>query len=140
MQVWPALRATSVTGGTEKRVTGMAVEFILGSSGEERAEALYRKAIALSEDPEKKIIIIVPEQYTLETQKGMIALHPRHAILNTDVVSFNRLAYKVIEKEGAGTKPIIRESGKSMIVRRILNANASRLKFFSSQAGICLGI
>ena len=108
------------------------MEIILGTSGEERANLIYEKAVALSEDENKQILIIVPEQYTLETQKGIVKQHPRHAIMNIDVVSFNRLAYKVLDKTGADNLPIVRETGKNMLVRKVLNKNSSELRFYSS--------
>ena len=96
------------------------MDIILGTSSEDRASLIYKKAAALSEDEKKKIFVIVPEQYTLETQKGIIKTHPRHAIMNIDVVSFNRLAYKVLDHCGFDTLPIIRETGKNMLTRKVL--------------------
>ncbi len=108
------------------------MDIILGTSGEERAKLIYEKAVKLSQDEKNKILIIVPEQYTLETQKGIVKAHPRHAIMNIDVVSFNRLAYKVLEKTGSGNLPMLRETGKNMIVRKLLNCSGTNMKFFAS--------
>ena len=108
------------------------MDIILGTSAEERAKLIYEKAVKLSQDEKNKILIIVPEQYTLETQKGIVKAHPRHAIMNIDVVSFNRLAYKVLDKTGSENLPMIRETGKNMIVRKLLNSPDLKLKFFSS--------
>ena len=108
------------------------MDIILGTSAEDRAAIIYKKAVELSEDENKNIIVIVPEQYTLETQKGIIRMHPRHAIMNIDVVSFNRLAYKVLDSSGYDALPVIRETGKNMLVRKVLNKNAGSLRFFLS--------
>lgn len=108
------------------------MDIILGTSAEERSKLIYEKAALLSEDENKQIIIIVPEQYTLETQKGIVKAHPRHAIMNIDVVSFNRLAYKVLDATGSQNLPMIRETGKNMIVRKALNRIGKKLKYFSS--------
>lgn len=107
------------------------MDIILGTSSEDRADLIYEKAAALSEDEKKKILVIVPEQYTLETQKGIIKKHPRRAIMNIDVVSFNRLAYKVLDHCGFETLPIIRETGKNMLTRKVLGKNAAALKYYS---------
>ena len=108
----------------------MSVKFILGPSSETRSIHIYKEAIELSADPKNKIFIITPEQFTLETQKGIIENHPRHGILNIDVVSFNRLAYKVLGKVGGRNTPIIRETGKGMIIRKVLKQMEGRLDFF----------
>ena len=102
------------------------MDIILGTSGEERAKLIYEKAVKLSQDEKNKILIIVPEQYTLETQKGIVKAHPRHAIMNIDVVSFNRLAYKVLEKTGSGNLPMLRETGKNMIKLSLPQTSFSR--------------
>lgn len=109
----------------------MALKFILGPSGEERSEIIYRHAVEVSMDTKKKIYLIVPEQYTLSSQKGLVNAHPRHALLNIDVVSFNRLAYKLLSKTGGFSTPIIRDSGKNMIIRSILKKNEKSFRYFS---------
>ncbi len=111
----------------------MAVKFILGTSGEERSKKIYEYAIGASRDPEKNVIVIVPEQFTLVTQKGLVQAHPKHALLNIDVVSFERLAAKILGKTGGCADPIIRESGKSIIIRKVINECRKDLKFFAAK-------
>lgn len=33
-------------------------------------------------------IVIVPEQYTMQTQKDLVEEHPSHVLMNIDVLSF----------------------------------------------------
>lgn len=47
-------------------------------------------------------------------------MHSRKGILNIDVVSFERLAYKVFEELGGGNRPVLDDTGKNLIVRRVL--------------------
>ena len=61
---------------------------------------------------------IGPEQYTMATQKRVVELHPRKGILNIDVISFERLAYRVFEEVGASDYPVLDDTGKNLIVRR----------------------
>ena len=51
-------------------------------------------------NPDRNYIVVVPEQYTMAIQKRLVSMHPRKGILNIDVVSFERLAYKVFEEVG----------------------------------------
>jgi ATP-dependent helicase/nuclease subunit B len=43
-------------------------------------------------------MIIVPEQFTLQTQKELVSLHPGHSVMNIEVLSFDRLAYRVFDE------------------------------------------
>lgn len=45
--------------------------------------------------------MIVPEQFTMQTQKDMIRISPGHGIMNVDVQSFVRLAFRVFSETGA---------------------------------------
>ncbi len=45
------------------------------------------------EHPTKQYLIIVPEQFTMQTQKDLVMMHPRHGIMNIDILSFERLAH-----------------------------------------------
>ena len=38
--------------------------------------------------PDINYIILVPEQFTMQTQKELVLRHPRHGIMNIDVLSF----------------------------------------------------
>lgn len=79
----------------------MSLQFIIGSSGAGKTRLLYESLIRQSiEDPESSLIAIVPEQFTMQTQKEVVCLHPNHGTMNIDIVSFQRLAYRVFEELG----------------------------------------
>ena len=48
--------------------------------------------------------VIVPEQFTMQTQKTLVEMHPQKGILNIDVLSFERLAYRIFEEVGGDTR------------------------------------
>lgn len=111
----------------------MSLQYILGGSGSGKSTFLYNSVIKEAIDnPGMDYIIVVPEQYTMATQKRVVELHPRKGILNIDVVSFERLAYKVFEEVGAVDYPVLDDTGKNLIVRRVLEQNKKSLRFFGS--------
>ena len=80
----------------------MSLQLILGGSGSGKSYNLYSRMIQDSiENPKDNFLVIVPEQYTMETQKKLVSMHPRHGIMNIDIVSFQRLAFRVFSGENA---------------------------------------
>ena len=79
----------------------MSLKFIFGPSGSGKSQFLYNRIVEESEaHPERQFIVLVPEQFTMQTQKDLVAAHPAHGIMNIDVLSFARLAYRVFEETG----------------------------------------
>lgn len=98
----------------------MSLQFIFGNSGSGKSYTLYRQVIEDSrEHPDQKFLVIVPEQFTMQTQKDLVAMHPRHGIMNIDVLSFGRLAYRVFEETGGGNLPVLDDEGKNLVLRKI---------------------
>ena len=90
----------------------MSLQFIAGGSGSGKTRYLYEKVIKESEEhPDIQYLFIVPEQYTMQTQKELVRLHPRHGLLNIDVLSFKRLAYRVFEDLGVQLPQVLDDMG-----------------------------
>ncbi len=98
----------------------MSLQIIAGASGSGKSYRLFQNIIKSSmEHPDKNYIVVVPEQFTMSTQKELVRLTPNHAISNIDVVSFARLAYRVMEETGRANTAVMDEIGKSLILRKI---------------------
>ncbi len=97
----------------------MSLHIYTGSSGCGKSHYIYTKIIRQSmEHPTDRFFVIVPEQYNMQTQKELVRLHPRHGILNIDVLSFARLAYRVFAEVGE-RKQLLEEIGKSFVLQKI---------------------
>lgn len=48
----------------------------------------------------------------MQTQKTLVEMHPQKGILNIDVLSFERLAYRIFEEVGGDTRKVLEETGK----------------------------
>ncbi len=111
----------------------MAVQFILGASGAGKTEYLYQTVIRqAAEHLDTTYYFLVPEQFTLQTQKDLAMRHPAGGIFNIDVISLARLSHKVFEELGGEKRTILKDIGKSMVIKRILNECADKLALFSS--------
>lgn len=107
------------------------VQIIEGPSGAGKSYFVYEKLIQASlEAPEQKFFLIVPEQFTMQAQRDIVTLHPRHGTMNIDIVSFNRLAYRVFEELTVHRDYILEDFGKSMLLQKILMQYRRELPIF----------
>lgn len=111
----------------------MSLQLVLGGSGSGKSHNLYSRIIKDSiENPYENYLVIVPEQYTMETQRKLVSMHPRRGIMNIDIVSFQRLAFRVFSEIGGGETKVLDDTGKNLIVRKILESNKKDLKIFAN--------
>lgn len=109
----------------------MPLQFILGSSGSGKSHKMYCEMIEKSlEEPENTFVAIVPEQFTMQVQKDMVCMHPDRGMFNIDVLSFARLAYRVFEEIGLETPEVLDDTGKSLILRKVIEDNKGELVIF----------
>ncbi len=114
----------------------MALQFILGASGTGKTKYLYEQVIRSAKEREKDTFyFIVPEQFTLQTQKELVEYHPDGGIFNIDVLSMARLAHKVFAELAKEQRKILKDTGKSMVVKKALNECRAELELFGSNAG-----
>ncbi|MDY5807778.1 MAG: hypothetical protein SPM04_09590, partial [Lachnospira sp.] len=117
----------------KERDTHMPIQIIAGGSGSGKTTCVINEVIKKSiENPSGNYIVVVPEQYTMSTQKKLVESHPRKGILNIDVVSFERLAFKVFEEIGGENRPVLDDTGKNLIVRKVLADSRKELQYFRS--------
>ncbi len=106
----------------------MALQLILGNSGTGKSHYVFEKVIHESmKDPKKQFLVIVPEQFTMQTQKDLVRMHPRHGIMNIDVLSFERLAHRVFNEVGGEHRKILEDTGKNLIIRRLAEEKKDEL-------------
>lgn len=70
-------------------------------------------------DPQTNYLLIVPDQFTMQTQMDLVVEHPRHIIMNIDVLSFGRLTHRILEEVGYEDVPVLDDTGKSLVLRNV---------------------
>ena len=107
----------------------MGLSFIFGSSGSGKSEYVYKNVIDTSlKYPDKKIIVMVPDQDSVQVEKKLCTMHPSGGILNIDVLGFGRFAYHVFEETGGLKSTVLDDEGKNLILRRVAGKMEGELK------------
>jgi ATP-dependent helicase/nuclease subunit B len=112
----------------------MSLQLVLGRSGSGKSYKLYKEIIEKSiENENTNYLVIVPEQFTLQTQKDIVSLHPNNGTMNIDILSFMRLAYRIFDEVGGNDKPVLEDTGKSMVLRKVVARKRKELELFNKE-------
>ena len=110
----------------------MSLQFIFGNSGSGKSSYLYRNILKeAAEHPEKNYLVLVPEQFTMQTQMDLVKESPGGGIMNIDVLSFGRLTHRIFEETGYGRKPVLDDTGKSLVLRKVASSVKENLPVLS---------
>ena len=109
----------------------MSLRYYMGPSGAGKSTQLYKEIIARSGvETKRNFLVVVPDQFTMQTQKDMVMMHPNGGIMNIDVLSFGRLAHRIFEEVGGNERPVLDDTGKSLILRALATKREDELKAF----------
>ena len=106
----------------------MSVRLIYGKSGSGKSEFIFNEIKNLI-NCGKKIYIITPEQFSFTAEKKLLETLGNKAVLNAEVLTFNRMSYRVASEVGGTAKTSISNPGKAMLIYNILCGKKSKLKF-----------
>ena len=103
----------------------MGYRFCFGASGAGKSRFLH-SMILEEADPSRRsetglhdnYVIIVPDQYSMQTQKEIVEESESKGIMNIDVLSFGRLTYRIFEETGVSGRAVLDEVGKTLMIRR----------------------
>lgn len=106
----------------------MSLQFIFGNSGSGKSSYLYKTILEQAKSaPDKNFLVIVPEQFTMQTQRELVERQENHAIMNVDVLSFARLAYRVFDELGKQDVVVLEETGKNLVLRKVAERKKKEL-------------
>ncbi|MCR5283596.1 MAG: PD-(D/E)XK nuclease family protein [Lachnospiraceae bacterium] len=112
----------------------MSLQIIAGPSGSGKSTYAYERIIRLSmEHPDKQFFILVPDQFSMSTTREILRLHPRHAIMNIDVLSFSRLTHRIADEVGQKRRDVLDDTGKNLILRRVALSIEDQLGFLKGR-------
>ena len=87
---------------------------------------------AIHDGNSHRVLLIVPEQYTLEAEKQLIEKLDTPGFIGVEVLSFKRLCHKLFQELGRDEAHLISDVGKMMLLRKVLSERQGELKVYGS--------
>ena len=110
----------------------MALQFYFGPSGSGKSKRLHQDVLHMAaKDPDCNFLFLVPDQFTMQTQTDLVKESPGGGIMNIDVLSFGRLTHRIFEETGYGRKPVLDDTGKSLVLRKVASSVQEELPVLS---------
>lgn len=108
----------------------MSLHFIIGRAGSGKTyyclKEIRKELLAAPRGP--AIILLVPEQATFQMEKALVNLPGLQGSIRCQVLSFQRLAWKVSQEVGGAARPALSDLAKNMLLRRLLKRREKDLK------------
>ncbi len=103
------------------------MEIIYGRAGTGKSEYIFNDI--KQSHASNNVYIITPEQFSFTAEKRLLDTLTEGATVKVEVLSFERMAYRVIKQMNEFDKPMLSKSGKSMIIFDAINKHQKELKF-----------
>jgi len=108
--------------------------FVLGGAGSGKTHYIKEQIKSLIQHNEHKVIVLVPEQYSFETEKAMLKLLGPHQVHKVDVMSFTRLGDMAFRAFGGSSIPKLDDSGRHLFMSLALEEVKEHLQFYVSRS------
>lgn len=108
----------------------MSLRIIYGKAGTGKSNFIFNEINEKIKSGEKnKIYIITPEQFSFTAEKKL--MENKKSIINAEVITFNRMAYRTINEVGGLNHNNLTKCGKSMLIYSILQKEKNNLNLLN---------
>ncbi|MDQ0268798.1 helicase-exonuclease AddAB subunit AddB [Cytobacillus purgationiresistens] len=114
----------------------MSVRLLIGRSGSGKTETCLneiRQELKSAPDG-RPIIYLVPEQMTFLSEYKLINTPGLGGMIRSQVYSFTRLAWRILQETGGMNRYHLNSTGISMLIRKIIDDKKDELKLFQKAA------
>ena len=109
----------------------MALQLITGMAGSGKSTLAFDMVTGVAaENRDRGVFVLVPDQFSQEAGRILIDKNSG-GILNIDVLSFRRLAYRALEEYRGLTRTVLTDEGKIMLLRRVFAEQKNQLQYFT---------
>lgn len=116
--------------------SALSLRFVTGRSGSGKTQYIQNElAEMLKDDPlGKPIIVIVPDQMSFSMEHSLSVDYGLNGIIRAQVLTFKRLAWRILQETSGITRKEVDGFGYRMIVRSVLEENQHAFKLFKRAA------
>ncbi len=107
----------------------MSLKIIYGKSGTGKSTYIFNEIAEKIKMGNRKIYIITPEQFSFTAEKKLLDSIDTNSVVLAEVLTFNRMAYRVIKETGNSNLKNLSQTGKSMLIYNILSKEKNKLNF-----------
>ncbi|CAH1204278.1 ATP-dependent helicase/deoxyribonuclease subunit B [Paenibacillus allorhizoplanae] len=114
----------------------MSIRFVIGRAGSGKSErCLTEMKQQLASAPEgDPLILLVPEQATFQAEHALVSDPSIRGMIRAQVLSFHRLAWRVMQEKGGTARLPIDDTGKKLLLTSILHKYKDKLRLFGHSA------
>lgn len=112
------------------------IHIIEGLSGYGKTSYIWQdifKKFSENLSKNKKILILVPEQFSFESEKMLCELQKNNRTTNIEVVNFKRLSNIILKKYGGLTRPTLTQVKDNIIINIVLSELKNELRIYKRQ-------
>lgn len=106
------------------------LNIITGRTGSGKTRYIRNLATGIAQKESGKAVIIVPEQFSFETERGMLELLGNEKINNVEVLSFSRLSERLLSDYGKFTKRPADDATRAVLMSMAIESLQDKLTYY----------
>ncbi|MFR8103821.1 MAG: helicase-exonuclease AddAB subunit AddB [Clostridia bacterium] len=106
----------------------MSLRLVYGRAGSGKSYFCFQEIAKRIQEGEK-IYMITPEQFSYTAEKKLLEAANTTAVLSAEVITFQRMAYRVMQEVGGRNQTTLSDIGKSMLVYYLLGQKKKKFTF-----------
>lgn len=110
------------------------LKFVFGPSGSGKTTRIYQEILERAKaNPAQNFLVIVPDQFTMQTQWDLSHISPVGGVMNIDILSFGRLTHRIMTEVGTKNFTVLDDTGKCLVLQRVAGRIEEKLPLLGSK-------
>lgn len=105
----------------------MSIQIIYGTAGTGKSNYIFNEINEkINKQSKYKIKVITPEQFSYTAEQKLLNTSASQSMISAEVITFARMAYRILGEVGKKTRLNLSSSGKAMLIEHILLTENSK--------------